>query len=276
MEITCQSTAYRPGERDAGKVTTSTFLSVGSVATSETVTFLPSGPVIWALENADSIPSENWSRSSRGAALTVVSAAVGVAFGAAKLFDVSFALGAFFAGMVMSSSTLSQQAMRETLPLRDAFAVLFFVSVGMLFDPHVLIEQPLAIAAAFLIIIIGKSIGAWMIVRVFGYPNETALTIAVALAQIGEFSFILAGVGVSIGALSEEARNLILASAMLSMVANPMLFAALDRWIAGREPQIRASAEAQMKVTADDSLPDRALKGRARRASSSIRGSRGM
>jgi len=191
--------------------------------------------------------------------LAVLAIALGVAFISTAIFDVSFALGAFLAGVMLNGSRLSHEAANDSMPMRDAFAVLFFVAVGMLFDPHVLIEQPLAIAAAFLIIIIGKSIGAWMIVRVFGYPNETALTIAVALAQIGEFSFILAGVGVSIGALSEEARNLILASAMLSMVANPMLFAALDRWIAGREPQIRASAEAQMKVTADDSLPDRAL-----------------
>ena len=191
--------------------------------------------------------------------LAVLAIALGVAFISTAIFDVSFALGAFLAGVMLNGSRLSHEAANASMPMRDAFAVLFFVAVGMLFDPHVLIEQPLAIAAAFLIIIIGKSIGAWMIVRVFGYPNETALTIAVALAQIGEFSFILAGVGVSIGALSEEARNLILASAMLSMVANPMLFAALDRWIAGREPQIRASAEAQMKVTADDSLPDRAL-----------------
>ena len=191
--------------------------------------------------------------------LAVLAIALGVAFISTAIFDVSFALGAFLAGVMLNGSRLSHEAANDSMPMRDAFAVLFFVAVGMMFDPHVLIEQPLAIAAAFLIIIIGKSIGAWMIVRVFGYPNETALTIAVALAQIGEFSFILAGVGVSIGALSEEARNLILASAMLSMVANPMLFAALDRWIAGREPQIRASAEAQMKVTADDSLPDRAL-----------------
>ena len=191
--------------------------------------------------------------------LAVLAIALGVAFISTAIFDVSFALGAFLAGVMLNGSRLSHEAANDSMPMRDAFAVLFFVAVGMLFDPHVLIEQPLAIAAAFLIIIIGKSIGAWMIVRVFGYPNETALTIAVALAQIGEFSFILAGVGVSIGALSEEARNLILASAMLSMVANPMLFAALDRWIAGRVPQIRASAEAQMKVTADDSLPDRAL-----------------
>ena len=191
--------------------------------------------------------------------LAVLAIALGVAFISTAIFDVSFALGAFLAGVMLNGSRLSHEAANDSMPMRDAFAVLFFVAVGMLFDPHVLIEQPLAIAAAFLIIIIGKSIGAWMIVRVFGYPNETALTIAVALAQIGEFSFILAGVGVSIGALSEEARNLILASSMLSMVANPMLFAALDRWIAGREPQIRASAEAQMKVTADDSLPDRAL-----------------
>src|SRR5690606_34178841 len=120
----------------------------------------------------------------------------------------------FLAGVMLNGSRLSHEAANDSMPMRDAFAVLFFVAVGMLFDPHVLIEQPLAIAAAFLIITVGKSFGAWLIVRMFRYPNETALTIAVALAQIGEFSFILASVGVSIGVLSEDARNLILASAM--------------------------------------------------------------
>jgi CPA2 family monovalent cation:H+ antiporter-2 len=142
--------------------------------------------------------------------------------------------------------------------MRDAFAVLFFVAVGMLFDPHVLVEQPLAIAAAFLIITLGKSFGAWLIVRLFRYPNETALTIAVALAQIGEFSFILAGVGVAIGVLSEDARNLILASAMLSMIANPMLFVSLDRWIARREArQAKLDKDREVGIEVDDTVPDR-------------------
>lgn len=156
--------------------------------------------------------------------LAVLAIALGVAFGAAFVFDVSFALGAFFAGMILGETQLSRRAAEETLPLRDAFAVLFFVSVGMLFDPRVLVEQPLPLLATVAIIVIGKSIAAFALVRAFGHPTQTALTVSASLAQIGEFSFILAGLGVALGALPAEARDLILAGAILSILANPFLF----------------------------------------------------
>jgi len=170
--------------------------------------------------------------------LAVLAMALGIAFGAAHLFDVSFELGAFFAGMMMGESKLSQRAAEETLPLRDAFAVLFFVSIGMLFNPHVLVEQPWVVLAACLIIIVGKSVAAFAIVRAFGRPPKTALTIATSLAQIGEFSFILAGLGVSLGLLSEQARDILLAAAIVSILINPLLFAVLDRWIARHEADV--------------------------------------
>lgn len=160
--------------------------------------------------------------------LAVLSIALGVAFIAANLFGVSFALGAFFAGLILSESQLSQQAANESLPLRDAFAVLFFVSVGMLFDPWILINQPLAVAATVLIIIVGKSLAAFAIVRAFGHPWGTAFTISASLAQIGEFSFILAALGMGLELLPAEGRDLILAGALLSIVLNPLFFAALD------------------------------------------------
>ena len=161
--------------------------------------------------------------------LSVLAIALGVAFGSAKLFGVSFALGAFFAGMLLNGD-LSHKAASDSLPLRDAFAVLFFVSVGMLFDPMVVVEQPIPVLATFLIIVLGKSIAAWLIVRAFGHPNETALTISASLAQIGEFSFILAGLGVSLAILPAEGRDLVLAGALLSIIANPLIFAWLDAW----------------------------------------------
>jgi CPA2 family monovalent cation:H+ antiporter-2 len=161
--------------------------------------------------------------------LAVLAISLGVAFGAAALFGVSFALGAFFAGMVLSESDLSHQAAQETLPLRDAFAVLFFVSVGMLFDPTILIRSPGPVLAAFLIIVFGKSVAAFVIVRLFRHPIGTALTISVSLAQIGEFSFILATFGVDLGLMPNEGRDYILAGAILSILANPLLFMALDR-----------------------------------------------
>lgn len=164
--------------------------------------------------------------------LAVLAIALGVAFGAARLFDVSFELGAFFAGMMMGESKLSQRAAEETLPLRDAFAVLFFVSIGMLFNPHIVLEHPWIVLAACLIIVFGKSVAAFAIVRAFGRPVKTALTIATSLAQIGEFSFILAGLGVSLGLLSEQARDVLLAAAIVSILVNPLLFVALDRWMA--------------------------------------------
>lgn len=161
--------------------------------------------------------------------LAVLTIALAVAFGAAQLFDVSLALGAFFAGMVMSESALSQRAAQETLPLRDAFAVLFFVSVGMLFNPATLWTAPGPLAATLSIVIIGKSMAAFLIVRAFGYSTRTALMISASLAQIGEFSFILAELGIKLNLLPEQGRDLILAGAMVSIVLNPVIFAAVDR-----------------------------------------------
>jgi monovalent cation:H+ antiporter-2, CPA2 family len=161
--------------------------------------------------------------------LSVLAIALGFAYGAAVLFDVSFALGAFFAGMILSESELSQRAANETLPLRDAFAVLFFVSVGMLFDPFILLRDWAPVLATVFIIVIGKSVAAYLIVRAFRYSHGQAMTISVSLAQIGEFSFILAGLGVSLALLPERGRDLILAGALISIMLNPLLFALLDR-----------------------------------------------
>jgi CPA2 family monovalent cation:H+ antiporter-2 len=162
--------------------------------------------------------------------LSVLAIALGVAYGAAELFGISFALGAFFAGMILSESPLSQRAAQESLPLRDAFAVLFFVSVGMLFDPTIVMKEPGPFVATVLIIVVGKSLAAFLIVRLCGYPTSTSLLIAVSLAQIGEFSFILAGLGVDLELLPERGRDLILAGAILSILLNPLFFAALDWW----------------------------------------------
>ncbi len=162
--------------------------------------------------------------------LSVLAVALGVAFGSALFFDVSFALGAFFAGMVMAESTLSTQAMKETLPLRDAFAVLFFVSVGMLFDPTVILDAPLALLATVAIIIGAKSFAAFGIMRALGQDRGMALTIAASLAQIGEFSFILIVMGVNLAIVPAEARNLVVAGALISILVNPVLFWAVATW----------------------------------------------
>jgi len=162
--------------------------------------------------------------------LAVLAVALGVAYAAATLFGVSFALGAFFAGMILSESPLSQRAAEETLPLRDAFAVLFFVSVGMLFDPGIIVRAPAPLIATLAIILFGKSIAAWLIVRAFGRSNAVALTISASLAQIGEFSFILAGLGSALGLLPAQGRDLILAGAILSILLNPVIFALADRF----------------------------------------------
>ncbi|MBT7612035.1 MAG: sodium:proton antiporter, partial [Rhodospirillaceae bacterium] len=170
--------------------------------------------------------------------LGVLAISLGVAFGAAELFDVSFALGAFFAGMVLNESELSHEAAAETLPLRDAFAVLFFVSVGMLFDPFVLIEQFWPVLATFAIIVFGKSIAAFLILLAFRHSIATAFTISASLAQIGEFSFILAGLGMALEMLPGQANDLILAGAILSILANPLMFFGFDRlgsWLERRK-----------------------------------------
>lgn len=166
--------------------------------------------------------------------LSVISAAIGIAYGAAALFSVSFALGAFFAGMVMRESEFSHRAAEESLPLRDAFAVLFFVSVGMLFEPTILVEKPLSVLAVVAVIVFGKSIAAMVITLAFRYPLNTALTVAASLAQIGEFSFILAGLGVTLGLLPVEGMSLILAGALISIAINSLLFTIINplkKWI---------------------------------------------
>ena len=156
--------------------------------------------------------------------LAVLSVALGVAFGAAVLFGVSIALGAFFAGMILAGSALSQRAAEESLPLRDAFAVLFFVSVGMLFNPSVVLREPLALAFTFGIVLAGGG-ACYLLLRLFGIKSTSAVTIAISLAQIGEFSFILADLGIGLGLMSESARDLILGASILSILLNPLLFA---------------------------------------------------
>jgi CPA2 family monovalent cation:H+ antiporter-2 len=176
--------------------------------------------------------------------LAVFAISLGVAFGAALIFDVSFALGAFFAGMILSESELSQRAANETLPLRDAFAVLFFVSVGMLVDPAIILREPLPLLATVFISLFGKSAAAFGIVRLFGYPTSTALTISASLAQIGEFSFILVSLGVGLGLLPDRGRDLVLAGAIISIMLNPLFFALLDRLLADKDAKAAAASEA--------------------------------
>jgi CPA2 family monovalent cation:H+ antiporter-2 len=174
--------------------------------------------------------------------LFVVAAALGIAYGASALFGVSFALGAFFAGMVLRESHLSHRAAEESLPLRDAFAVLFFVSVGMLFHPDILIERPLEVLLVVAIIVIGKSLAAFLIAIAFRYPLNTALTVSASLAQIGEFSFILAGVARYLELLPQDGYDLIIAGALISISINPFVFRLIEpiqvwvrprSWLAG-------------------------------------------
>ena len=177
--------------------------------------------------------------------LAVLAIALGVAYVAAELFGISLALGAFFAGMMLSELRLSQQAATESLPLRDAFAVLFFVSVGMLFNPGIMLDAPLALIATVLIILLAKTVAAYLVVRLFGHSPATALTIATSLAQIGEFSFILAGLALSLKVLPEQGRDLILAGAIITILINPLLFAALDVILARRDKKSEAAREAE-------------------------------
>jgi monovalent cation:H+ antiporter-2, CPA2 family len=183
--------------------------------------------------------------------LCVMAAAVSIAYGAAALFGVSVALGAFFAGLVLRESEFSQRAAEESLPFRDAFAVLFFVSVGMLFDPMVVVERPGQVIAVTAIIMIGKSIAAAALVLALRYPLNSALTVSASLAQIGEFSFILAALGFSLGVLPPEGQSLVVAGALLSISLNPLLFSLVEPargWI------LRKSALARALETRDDPL----------------------
>ncbi|SFE77005.1 YbaL family putative K(+) efflux transporter [Paracidovorax wautersii] len=192
--------------------------------------------------------------------LCVVAAAVSIAYGSAALFGVSFALGAFFAGMVMRESEFSHRAAQESLPLRDAFAVLFFVSVGMLFNPWVLVERPLQVLGVVAIIILGKTLAAAALVLAFRYPLNTALTVSASLAQIGEFSFILVGLGSSLGLLPPEGASLVLAGALISIAVNPVLFRAiapLQQWLRARSALARRLDQrddplAELPMTTDE------------------------
>jgi len=213
--------ANTEGAFNLGETLTALAITIGKVAAFVLLILVVGRRIIpWILHHTAHSGSRELFR------LAVLAIALGVAFGAAILFGVSFALGAFFAGMVMSESALSQQAANETLPLRDALAVLFFVSVGMLVDPAVLWRDLWPLLATVLIILIGKSAAAFAIVRGFGQPTSTALTISTSLAQIGEFSFILATLGVGLGLLPKQGQDLILAAAIITIMLNPALFAA--------------------------------------------------
>jgi monovalent cation:H+ antiporter-2, CPA2 family len=194
--------------------------------------------------------------------LCVIAAAVGIAYGSAKLFGVSFALGAFFAGMVLRESEFSHRAADESLPLRDAFSVLFFVSVGMLFDPHMLIDEPLRVLGVVAIIVVGKTVAAFAIVLAFRYPLRTALTVSASLAQIGEFSFILASLGVGLHLMPAEGQSLLLAGALIAIALNPMLFGLVEpaaSWL-GRHPRAAAPLERERDPLAE--LPEGAAPSR--------------
>jgi CPA2 family monovalent cation:H+ antiporter-2 len=191
--------------------------------------------------------------------LCVLAIALGVAFGAAALFGVSFALGAFFAGMMLNESELSHKAAHDSLPLRDAFAVLFFVSVGMLFNPMILVEHPWQVLATVAIIMFGKSAAAFFIVRAFGHSKSTALTISASLAQIGEFAFIVAGLGVALKILPETGQSLVLAGALVSIMLNPLVFGLLDRWQAKHPIATQVAQEPEIPPGPSLELQDHAI-----------------
>jgi len=233
-----QTTDQAGGGPDAGALALTLAITMGKVAAFVAIMLVVGRRVVpWILHYIAHTGSRELFR------LAVLSIALGIAFGASALFGVSFALGAFFAGMILSESELSHQAAQETLPLRDAFAVLFFVSVGMLLDPVVLMDQFWPLLATLGIILFGKSVAAFVIVRLFRHPKATALVISASLAQIGEFSFILAGLGLSLGILPEQAQDLILAGAIISILINPAFFVLLDRF-APKEASDAATAEA--------------------------------
>ncbi|MFJ4293441.1 cation:proton antiporter [Cupriavidus sp. NPDC089707] len=215
------------GSPGTGEVLLAVFSTLGKVAAFVAVMLLIGRRFIpWMLERIV------WSGNREMFRLGVLATALGVAYGAYSLFGVSFALGAFFAGMVLAESEFSHRAAEESLPLRDAFSVLFFVSVGMLFDPMVLVNDPWGVLSTLFIIVVGKSLAAMGIVRAFGHSGQTGMTIAVSLAQIGEFSFILASLGVYLNILPERGQALILAGALLSIMLNPVLFHLLDLYTA--------------------------------------------
>lgn len=230
------------GPADGAGASTSLWLALGQTLL-QVLAFL----VLMLIAGRRVLPWLLWQVSSTGSrelfTLSVIAAAIGIAYGAAHLFSVSFALGAFFAGMVMRESEFSHRAAEESLPLRDAFSVLFFVAVGMLFEPGILVKEPLHVLGVVAIIMFGKSLAALVIVLAFRYPLNTALTVSASLAQIGEFSFILAGLGLALGLMPAEGMSLVLAGALISIALNPLLFAAIEplrRWILARSATARS------------------------------------
>jgi CPA2 family monovalent cation:H+ antiporter-2 len=221
-----------PGSMNAGEILSTLALTVGEISVFVLLMLVVGRRLFpWLL----------WQVARTGSrelfTLCVIAAALGIAYGSYVLFGASFALGAFFAGMVLRESDLSYRAAQESLPLRDAFSVLFFVSVGMLFEPAVVITQPLEVLAVVAVILVGKSVAAFLLVVAFRYPVNTALTVSASLAQIGEFSFILAGLGVTLGLLPVEGRNFILAGAIISIAVNPIVFQTIEpaeKWLKTR------------------------------------------
>ena len=222
-----------PAGLDAGTVAVAVGITIAKVAGFVAVMYVVGRRVIPRVLHAVAQERELFR-------LAVLAIALGVAFGAAKLFGVSFALGAFFAGMVLGESELSHRAAEESVPLREAFAVLFFVAVGMLFNPSILLSEPVALLATLFIVLVGKSVAAFAIVMAFRHTVGVGMTIAASLSQIGEFSFILAGLGVSMAILPPEGRDLVLAAAMISIVLNPFAFALTAKLA----PLVEARAEA--------------------------------
>jgi CPA2 family monovalent cation:H+ antiporter-2 len=221
-----------PGSMDAGEVLRTLARTVGEIGI-----FV----VLMLVVGRRLFPWLLWQVAHTGSrelfTLCVIAAALGIAYGSSALFGASFALGAFFAGMVLRESDLSYRAAQESLPLRDAFSVLFFVSVGMLFDPAVVLTHPLEVLAVVAVILVGKSFAAFLLVVAFRYPLNTALTVSASLAQIGEFSFILAGLGVALGLLPVEGQSYILAGAIISIAVNPIVFQTIEpaeRWLRTR------------------------------------------
>src|SRR5229473_2937927 len=245
------------GPLDAGGLVTALGLTIGKVAAFIALMLLVGHRVIPAILH---YIAHTGSRELFR--LAVLAVALGVAFVAAELFGVSFALGAFFAGMVLSESELSQRAAEESLPLRDAFAVLFFVSVGMLFDPTILFAEPRAVLGALLLVLVGNPCIAFVAVRIFGGRTEAAVLVGAGLAQIGEFSFILADLGIGLGILSDRGRHLILATAILSILVNPLVLA-VPGWIGSRWRRTATPAAAPASAATEEALPRTDLSGHA-------------
>ena len=246
LPVMARSMGKGEGELDLGAVIRSLLFTLGKLAVFITLIVVVGRRLIPAL-----LRRVAGTGSRELFTLGVLAIALGMAFGAAQLFGVSIALGAFFAGMLLNESELSHKAAADSLPMRDAFSVLFFVSIGMLFNPNILVEQPLMVLATFFIVTIGKPAAAFLILKLARRSNSTAFTIAASIAQIGEFSFILAGLAVALKILPPEGRDLVLAAALLAIIANPLAFKLLIAW-QRRDKAARASNKSGERSADDD------------------------